>query len=95
MLTRRNLGLAAWGALLGARPAHGQGTQPPLDALYAQFADEILHEAPERATSLGLDTGPRADLRFQLGQGSPAAIAQDKSATARRLRQLAAGGYRT
>jgi len=92
MLTRRNLGLAAWGALLGARPVRGQGTQPPLDALYAQFADEILHEAPERATTLGLDTGPRADLRFQLGQGSPAAIAQDKTATARRLRQLRAIG---
>jgi uncharacterized protein (DUF885 family) len=56
--------------------------------MFAAFADEMLRQVPERATGLGLDTGARADLRYQLQQGSLAAIANNKAATARRLAQL-------
>ncbi len=90
MLTRRTLGMAAaCAALLPARPS-AAGTAPPapLDAMFAAFADEMLRQVPERATGLGLDTGARADLRYQLQQGSLAAIANNKAATARRLAQL-------
>jgi uncharacterized protein (DUF885 family) len=91
MLTRRCFGYTAIGVLLPAFHARAQGApQTPLDALFAQFADEMLHEVPERATSLGLDVGKLAPLRSQLHEGSLAAIAQEKRDTARRLAQLRA-----
>ncbi len=92
MLTRRDLMLAATGGVLfGAWQARAEGAKlSPLDALFAQFADEILHQAPERATGLGLDRGDNAELRYQLHQGSLAAIAQDKAASVRRLEKLRA-----
>jgi uncharacterized protein (DUF885 family) len=39
--------------------------------MLAQFADEILRLTPEQATGLGLDSGQRAALKSQLGDGSP------------------------
>jgi uncharacterized protein (DUF885 family) len=39
--------------------------------MLAQFAEEILRLTPEQATGLGLDSGPRAALKSQLGDGSP------------------------
>jgi uncharacterized protein (DUF885 family) len=39
-----------------------------LDTLMADFADEILRLNPTGATSLGLDTGARAGLKFELDQ---------------------------
>ena len=39
-------------------------------ALLDQIAEELLRLAPESATSLGVDTGPRAALRSQLGDRS-------------------------
>ena len=89
MLARRPfLITAALATLLRARNAQADDT--PLNTLFAQFADEMLHRVPERATSLGLDVGPLADLRGKLHEASPASIAQDKTDTARRLAQLKA-----
>ena len=89
MLSRRPfLITATLAALLRAR--HAQADDTGLDALFTQFADEMLRRVPERATSLGLDVGPLAELRSKLHEESPEAIAQDKADTARRLAQLKA-----
>ena len=96
MLTRRHLALtaaqaSAFAVLLGARRSHADAQAPsPLDALFTQFADEMLQRVPERATSLGLDVGKLAPLRAQVHEASLDAIAQDKRDTARRLGQLKA-----
>ncbi len=88
MLTRRLFSLtAATAVLLRARKAEAD---TPLNTLFAQFADEMLKRVPERATSLGLDVGPLADLRGKLHEASLEAIAQDKKDTARRLAELRA-----
>ena len=94
MLTRRDLALtaaqaSAFAVLLGVRQSRADAPAPsPLDALFTQFADEMLRRVPERATSLGLDVGKLAPLRAQLHEASLDAIAQDKRDTARRLSQL-------
>ena len=96
MITRRDLTLSAACApalaiLLRARRARAEpAPQTPLNALFAQFADEMLRRVPERATSLGLDVGALAPLRSQLHEASLAAIAQDKRDTAGRLGRLRA-----
>ncbi len=88
MLARRPfLVTAAASVLLRARRARAD---TPLNALFTRFADEMLKRVPERATSLGLDVGPLAELRGQLHQASLEAIAQDKKDTARRLAELRA-----
>lgn len=46
----------------------------PFAGLLAQLADEFLQLSPESATSLGLDSGARASLKAQLGNGSQAGI---------------------
>ena len=96
MITRRSLTLTAaqaagFAILLRAWNA-GADAPPktPLDALFAKFAEEMLVRVPERATSLGLDTGKLAPLRAKLHEASLAAIAQDKQDTARRLAELRA-----
>ncbi len=92
MLTRRDVMFTA--ALAAMLPAweHAQADVPqsPLDKLFAQFVDEMLQRVPERATSLGLDVGARADLRGKLHEESLDAIKQDKKDTARRLAELRA-----
>ena len=92
MLTRRDVMFTA--ALVAMLPAweHAQADVPqsPLDKLFAQFVDEMLQRVPERATSLGLDVGARADLRSKLHEESLDAIKQDKKDTARRLAELRA-----
>jgi uncharacterized protein (DUF885 family) len=42
------------------------------DALLDSFADHLLKFSPEGATSLGIDTGPRAQMRYHLGGRSMA-----------------------
>jgi uncharacterized protein (DUF885 family) len=54
-----------WAAAQVHAPAGFRGT---IDG----FADEILIQAPEQATSLGIDTGARAALRAQLSDNSAA-----------------------
>ncbi len=88
MLTRRSFSIAAGTAILLAGGKAAADTS--LDMLFTQFADEMLKRVPERATSLGLDVGPLADLRGKLHEESLAAIAQDKKDTARRLAALRA-----
>ncbi len=88
MLTRRSFSIAAGTAILLAGGKAAADTS--LDTLFTQFADEMLKRVPERATSLGLDVGPLADLRGKLHEESLAAIAQDKKDTARRLAALRA-----
>ncbi len=88
MLTRRSFSIAAGTAILLAGGKAAADTS--LDMLFTQFADEMLKRVPERATSLGLDVGPLADLRGKLHEESLAAIAQDKKDTARRLSALRA-----
>ena len=92
MLTRRHFTLtAALTAMLPAwERAQADVSQSPLDKLFAQFVEEMLQRVPERATSLGLDVGPRAGLRGKLHEESLGAIAQDKKDTARRLAELRA-----
>ncbi len=99
MLTRRDLAktaasASAFAVLLAARRSSAQVpiSASPLDALFTQFADEMLQRVPERATSLGLDVGHLAPLRGKLHEASLAAIAQDKRDNARRLAQLTALG---
>jgi len=50
-----------------ARPA----TEAQADALLASFADDLLKFSPESATSLGIDTGRRASMRYHLGKRGP------------------------
>ena len=59
-------------ALAPAAWAQGGGADGPFAADLAAFADEILRLAPEQATSLGVDKGPRAGLKSQLADLSPA-----------------------
>ena len=88
MIARRPFMIsAAATVLLRARRAQAD---TPLNTLFTEFADEMLKRVPERATSLGLDVGPLADLRGKLHEASLEAIAQDKKDTARRLAQLRA-----
>jgi uncharacterized protein (DUF885 family) len=64
-------GVAA-GALATPAFAQDQGEDAKLRALLDRFWDEQIDEAPEAATSLGLDTGARAGLRAKLSDYSAA-----------------------
>lgn len=59
-------------ALAAARPASAQtpSEDAKMRALLDLFWDEQIEEAPEAATALGLDTGPRAILRRQVSNYS-------------------------
>jgi uncharacterized protein (DUF885 family) len=94
--TRRDLlaSAAAAGAAL-ALPVAALAQSPPaadpaLRTLVDAFASEMLDEAPETATSLGLDTGARAGLKSRLDDRSAAAAARDTEACAARLTRLKA-----
>jgi uncharacterized protein (DUF885 family) len=63
----RFAGAADSAAKNAANPADGR-----LDALMADFAEELLRLSPTTATSLGLDTGARAGLKSELDQLSHA-----------------------
>jgi len=61
-----------------------------LNALFERFFQQALQDSPELASSLGLDTGPHADLKSKLSQGSIAFEAAHKAQTARQLAELSA-----
>jgi uncharacterized protein (DUF885 family) len=64
------LGLAVAGALGGPAWAIAETEAAKARALYDRIFDEILLVAPQLATTLGLDTGPRAGARSLLnGRG--------------------------
>ena len=77
MISRRHFLFTT--AAASALPAFAWG-QPSAEAALSALLDRIFYEAlddsPERATSLGLDTGERAALRSRLDDGSAAAKAK-------------------
>lgn len=75
-------GVAAAGLTLTRNEAaSAQAAVAPGDARLTAAFDTVLartiREAPEFATSLGLDTGANADLRHRLGDNSYGALARD------------------
>ena len=64
-----------------ARPASFKAT---ID----EFADEVLRASPETATSLGVDTGARAELRAKLSDGSEAGNARFAAAVGNMMIRL-------
>ena len=101
MLNRRDLILAAGATALAAgatgpvSAATPQGPPPnpseqKLSALFDRYFAEVLQDTPEVATRLGLDTGPRADLKSRLQQASVADLDRKKRRTAERLTELSA-----
>jgi len=82
LLTRRET-LAALSAtaavpMLGrSTPASAApATEAQAKALLDSFADHLVQLKPERATTLGVDTGARAALRSRLEDRSPAGVAR-------------------
>jgi uncharacterized protein (DUF885 family) len=79
-LSRRETlaGIAATTALpfLSTTALAAPATEAQAKALLDSFAEHLLQLKPERATSLGVDTGSRASLRGRLGDRSPAGVAR-------------------
>jgi len=75
---------------LRALAAAGPVSDPRLSALLDAFVDEILNDAPEYATSLGLDKGPRAGLKRRLGDRSAEGRRKEVAGYADRVRRLGA-----
>ena len=101
MLSRRNLLLSAGSLVLPgcAAPAPPPGVAPvappprPSDELSAvldRFFEEALAESPELASSLGLDTGARAEAKSKLDQRSLAQLDRMRALNADQLRRLRA-----
>ena len=94
-MNRRDLlsGAAAATAALMARSASAQtaastGEGARLNVVFDGIVKEQLDRSPEFATSLGLDTGPRAAQKAMLDAASVAAWQQDKARTAAQLARL-------
>ena len=89
MLNRRELLASA--AAIAAMPAANAATpKQEADAFYAATMAAIMEEAPEFATSLGLDTGAKSYLRSKLSNRSLAERKARKVRAATRLKQLEA-----
>ena len=58
------------GCARGSPPAPRESNDTGALALLDSVADSLLRLSPEAATSLGIDTGPRAALRSQLADRS-------------------------
>ncbi|MEO8114473.1 MAG: DUF885 family protein [Phenylobacterium sp.] len=100
--TRRQLLLTA-AAAAGVAAAHpalaiakaGPVADPRLSALLDAFVAEMLAESPLTATSLGLDSGPRAGLKRLIDDASAAGRVKQVASyrdRARRLRAIAPAG---
>jgi uncharacterized protein (DUF885 family) len=74
-----NLPSSAWGE-----------SDADVAALLAEFAEELLVDYPESATSLGIDTGARAHLKAKLTDRSPAGQRSIAQRVAKRLERLRA-----
>ncbi len=95
MPTRRTLMSSAAGVatLAVAGPSAAQGgvrSVAALDVAYEKVAAELLDRSPETATSLGLDTGPRAREKWRLADRSLQGRADDKAANRRWLETIRA-----
>lgn len=95
MSTTRREFIAGTGAAitLTSLAAHAASGDPDMTAenTLAQLAEELLRDYPETATSLGIDSGQRADLKFKLADRSAQgqkAIAQRTSARLERLEAI-------
>ncbi|WP_294301968.1 DUF885 family protein [uncultured Sphingomonas sp.] len=71
---REMLAAGAGSTLLATLPSTARGVIPA--STIDDVADEWLRLSPEAATSLGIDTGARADLRGQSSDVSPAGVAR-------------------
>jgi uncharacterized protein (DUF885 family) len=82
--------LAAAGPALAAAK-HGKALSPNAasDALLNRFANAMIDESPETATSLGLDHGARAGLKSRLSDASWAAVERETAESAARLKAMA------
>ncbi len=82
-------------ALANSRARAADGASPKVDQLLSGIAEELLADYPENATSLGIDIGPRAQLKSRLtdrSAGGQAAIARGVAARLERLREIDATG---
>ena len=70
--------------------AQAKGTSGVSSDLLNQFAEQILAEYPENATSLGIDTGARATLKHRLTDRSAAGRTRHAAAARARLAVLGA-----
>ncbi|MBH1998245.1 MAG: DUF885 domain-containing protein [Sphingomonadaceae bacterium] len=92
-ITRRDLLVAGSSALtLAALPARAatDTADARAEATLADMAEAMLADAPESASGLGIDTGPRAALKSRLGNKSPAGQAQIAAHVTDRLGKLRA-----
>ena len=92
MTTSRRDFVIASGAALAATRLPAQTALTDNDAatevLLAGFAEELLIDYPESATSLGIDTGARAELKSKLSDRSAAGQRTIAERAARRLDRL-------
>ena len=80
---------ATLGAALAPLDAFAQGTADArLNALFQRIFDDTVDSNPEFATSLGLDKGARARLKYQLDGSGLAERAEDLARTQRWLREV-------
>ncbi len=68
----------------------GAGANEEVQALLAQFAEELMVDYPESATSLGIDNGQRAGLKARLADRSAAGQRAIAQRVAQRLERLKA-----
>jgi uncharacterized protein (DUF885 family) len=76
-------------AQLPARAVSAEGDES-VQQLLAEFAEELLEDYPESATSLGIDSGARAALKAQLSDRSADGQRAIAKRVARRLERLKA-----
>jgi uncharacterized protein (DUF885 family) len=92
MTTTRREFVIASGAALAATRLHGAAldNDAATEGLLAGFAEELLVDYPESATSLGIDTGARIALKSKLADRSAAGQRTIAERVARRLDRLKA-----
>ena len=92
MIDRRRLLLTAAATAAAAPSVSWAATDADarLNTLLDSWFGEDIDEAPERATSLGLDRGARAGLSAQLSEAGPDAIRKDRDKAVRRWQTLRA-----
>ncbi|MBA4755226.1 MAG: DUF885 domain-containing protein [Sphingobium sp.] len=73
-----------------AADALASGPDARAEATLSAMAEAMLVDAPESASGLGIDTGPRAALKHRLGNKSPAGQAQIAAHVTDRLSKLRA-----
>jgi uncharacterized protein (DUF885 family) len=95
MTTNRRDFIAGTGAVIAAlsslRARAASGADSAVEKLLAGIAEELLADYPENATSLGIDVGPRAQLKARLSDRSAAgqeAIAKRVAGRLERLRAI-------